>query len=345
MTDRIYTNDLPVTTHAPQPAPFRNNNTAKAEMVRHRRILNCSDREIIIIERSGLRTTLPRNHEYIHGHYRNAERRLEVDFSDTYDYYVKTDVPESSVGNQTPAGLLKDMIVRATAGPQVADYYYSISFDEIAALGGVIYDHTLDMVISLVPLDDSFTHPHAVEDVVNYFYDHVERSKEDTHFRMFYVDRFNRYGRLFSIFGAEPFEIPCLEEPNLADGVHMFTNGWNANCSGLRRTPNAVPHLHWSFEELEKEKAPIRIYSSYALAKAHGSPEAVFEQNKLEIKRDILNRELARDEIQAERKLIEQRVQGTGKTFETVAKIVTAAIGLATVILTFKKKLGGGKDG
>lgn len=344
MTDRTYSASLPVTVHYPEVAVFRNNNS-NPEFSTHRKILNCSDREVVLIERSGLRITLPPRQEFIRGDMRNAQRRLEIEYYDTYNYYVKTDVPVSSVSGYSLANKLQDLICRHQSGPQTASYIYTVTFDEIIELGGVIYDHNLDMVISVVGADPLLSHPHAVEDVVNHFYDQVEKNKDDTQFRMFYVDQFNRYGRLFSIFGAEPFEIPRVTDPNLADGVHLITNGWNTKFSGLRRTPNAVPHLVMSFEDLEKGKCPIRVYSSYALAKANGNPEAVFEQEKLELKKEVLTRELARDEIQAERKLIEQRVQGTGKTFETVAKVVTAAIGLATVILTFKKKLGGGKDG
>lgn len=346
--NRTVTTDIPVTCHQPEPALFKTIDTNNTAVRSTRSIINCSDREVTIILRSGLRYILPPRNDYINGTGRNAARRIEVVFSDTLSYYVKTDVPETSIGYCTQAKQLQDMIHRPANNVPSANYYYTITFDEITECGGVIYDHTLDMVISIHPLDKSVTHPHAVEDVVNHYHEHVERTKEDTHFRFFYVDRWDRYGKLYSVLGSEPFEIPRLVDPNLEDGVHLITNGWSQKGSGLRRMPNIIPHLYYSFEDLAANKCPIRVYTSYALAKDRGNPEAVFEQTKLEIKRDTVNRELILDEIQAERKIMEhkaQTVQAGGKVAETAMKVVIAALSLASVIITFKTKIGGGKSG
>lgn len=304
-----------------------------------RAFTNWSSREIVIIERTGLRYIIPAGGDYMHNNPTDIKERVIVEYTTKLGFHVNIDAGSQSIGDGSVADTLCSTFHRPSNREPSAAWHYQINHEEILACGGVIYDHHLDVVISLLPKDHpGIVHPYAQAAIVDDYLADVEQTRQETHFRMFFVDRFHRYSRIFSVFGDEPFEIPEMDDPSLEDGVHMFTNGWNAQSNGMRRQPDFVSHLHYSFEAMETGKAPFKIYTSYAHAKQHGDAESVFEMRKLEHKNVLMDKELAKAEMVHKTDVVKNVSANINSVFGAIGGLIT----LAAIVIKFR---GGKKDG
>ena len=193
---------------------------------------------------------------------------------------------------------------------------YVITYNDLKENGGTLYHHELDMIFSILPIDEVPPHNFS-RDGLKVALLNKNNTDKAFNYSVDIVDNLSRYGSRFITIGKKVYKINTVKDSTRVDGIYIIGN--ESVISNIDINPNNVKYI--PFEEgVDKE---LGLYRTYEEAKNSIEDEAIV--NKAEILKEQHNVNITKVELEEKKQATELHSMELNRLEATMKSIVEDA--------------------
>lgn len=355
------------------PAPIAGEAVWPSPIEQRFEYINCLSQAVTVVMRTGLKLTL-------HPHGTLSSNQFIARHTLILHPSVKVHLQRllSAVDENSSAELklmresyLQQISARPHWDGVTFKFDYPLSLQQIKAMGGVVYYHELDLVVSILTPEDTPPHPYSLEGRQQNVVQGTAAAVGDAGFAytISLVDNGKKHGDRYINIGGNVYRITPTEDPTQRDGIYVVSNA--ASAGGYALQERIVKHYPFDGADeslglyLTAEDAAVLGDASAARKKELADMEHQLNVEKIEAvqvkvkaekevtkaKEDLaraehdlkelsvkMDRERAREEAERQRlkDFYEMRSMDRKDSSESFKFIPAVIMGIGAVFLAFK---------